>query len=74
MVHIWLPVFMYTLPKSYENCYTEWKNHADSKYDSQFALRAIPDYEPLSVQKILIHLQVVYKIFFQNVISLLLNW
>ena len=23
------------------------KNHADSKYDSHFALRAIPDYEPL---------------------------
>lgn len=23
------------------------KNHADYKYDSQFALRSIPDYEPL---------------------------
>ena len=25
------------------------ENHADSKYDSQFAVRAIPDYEPLTV-------------------------
>ena len=24
------------------------KNHGDSKYDSQFALRAFPDYENLS--------------------------
>ena len=24
------------------------KNHANSKRDSQFALRAIPDYEPLT--------------------------
>ena len=27
------------------------KNHADSKYDSQFALKAIPDYEPLTSKK-----------------------
>ena len=27
------------------------KNHADSKYDSQFALKAIPDYEPLNIKK-----------------------
>ena len=39
---------MNTLLESYENWYSEWKNHADSKYDSQFSLRAIPDYEPLS--------------------------
>ena len=38
---------MYTLPESDENWYTGWKNHADSKYDNQFAFRAIPDYEPL---------------------------
>ena len=25
------------------------KNHADSKYGIQFALKAIPDYEPLMV-------------------------
>ena len=50
MVHLWLPVFMNTLPESYENLYTAWKNHADAKYDSQLALRAIPDYEPLTMQ------------------------
>ena len=49
MVHLWLPVFMNTLPDSYENWYTGWKNHADYKYNSQFALRAIPDYEPLKL-------------------------
>ena len=28
----------------------QWvKNHADSKYDSQFAFRVIPDYEPLMI-------------------------
>ena len=37
-----LPVFVNTLPKNYEKWYTVWKNHAALKYDSQFALRAIP--------------------------------
>ena len=47
MAHIWLSGFMNTLPERYESWYTMWKNHADSKYDSQSALRAMPDYEPL---------------------------
>ena len=47
MVHLRFPVFMNTLPEKYKNRYTVWKNHADYKYDSQFALRSIPDYEPL---------------------------
>ena len=37
---------MNTLPENYENWYTGWKNDTDSKYDSQIALRTIPDYEP----------------------------
>ena len=37
---------MNTLPENYENWHTGWKNDADSTYDSQIALRAIPDYEP----------------------------
>ena len=45
MVHIWFSVFMNTLPENNENWYTGWKNDADSKYDSQIALRTIPDYE-----------------------------
>ena len=48
MIHIWLLAYMNTLPDNYENCYTGWKSQVDSKYDSQFALRAIPDYEPLT--------------------------
>ena len=48
MVYIWLPVFMNTLPENYEHWYTGWKNDADSKYDSQIAVRAIPHYEPLN--------------------------
>ena len=47
MVHLRFPVFMNTLPEKYKIRYTVWKNHADYKYDSQFALRSIPDYEPL---------------------------
>ena len=45
MVNIWLLVFMNILPENHENWYTGWKK---SKYDSQIALRAVPDYEPLS--------------------------
>ena len=26
-----------------------WKNHADSKHDSQYAHSAIPDYQPLMI-------------------------
>ena len=38
---------MNTLPESYENLYAGRQNHADTKYGSQFALKAIPDHELL---------------------------
>ena len=53
---------MNTLPENSENRYTGQKIDADSKYDSQIALRANPDYEPLrfcmkyTVMKNILHL------------------
>ena len=38
----------YMIACFHEHLALEWKNYADSKYDSQFTLRAFPDYEPLN--------------------------
>ena len=43
--HIWLPRLTFSL--DYENWELIWKKHADSKYESRFALRLSVNYEPL---------------------------
>ena len=45
---------MNTLP---ESLYTGYNNHAESRYDSLLALRAIPDYEPLKAHVNYINVQ-----------------
>ena len=41
---------MSTLSKNYKKLvHSQLKDNADSKYDNKFAVRAIPDYEPLTV-------------------------
>ena len=45
MVHIMIACFHELLARELLKLVHWEKNHADSKYDSQFALRVVPDYE-----------------------------